>query len=178
MKSKIILSTLIAFCFITFSACNKSNKAEFEQLDEAQFIQTANGENIRISEDEDFTFSDKLANKLGFKTVLISKGNYLITTSTNDFGTVTLNVKNYELNKASTNFTSDNEKTTLSEDGGLGIRIAKRKKLTCGGEPVSCTCCCGIGFRCGTSSYGGDEEELEMDEFSSTKKTTTQKIRD
>lgn len=129
------------------------------------------GINIRFTEDEDFEFSNKLAKKLGFTKISIAKGVYEIITSATDFGTVKFNVKDFELLKTNTNATKFTCKMS-SLDDGIGIRIAKRKKLTCGGQYVTCTCCCGIGFRCGTTSFGDDGED---DEASDVDKVSLQK---
>ncbi len=56
----------------------------------------------------------------------------------------------------------------IIDGGNSGIRIAKRVKRTCGGEPVTCTCCCGIGFRCGFTSLseeGGEDERVLASHF-------------
>lgn len=172
---KIYLMTIVSILAIVgFYACNKvSNETtEFTPLEDAQFITTSTGQIVRFSEDEDFSFSNKLANKLGFQEITIERGIYDINYNKSDFGTVILKVKHFELsNKGSLNKSMEN--TVFfeegSDDGIGGIRIAKRKKKTCGGEPVTCSCCCGIGFRCGTTGFGdedGDEEE-ELQEIES-----------
>jgi hypothetical protein len=170
MKQLSIISTMLLLSVAAFFACNKQAKTEFQELDEAQFIQTAKGEIVRFTEDEDFAFSSKLAKKLGFSKITLAKGTYEISTSTSDFGTVTLSVKEFERLQFNARSNSNEVMSSTAEgDDGIGIRIAKRKKRTCGGEPVTCTCCCGIGFRCGTTSYGddGDDDEEEVDEISS-----------
>lgn len=165
MKKIYLMTIASILAIVCFYACNKiSNETtKFTPLEDAQFISTSAGQIVRFSEDEDFSFSKKLANKLGFQEITIERGIYDINYNKSDFGTVILKVKHFELsNKGSLKNSMENAVFVEEGNGIGGIRIAKRKKKTCGGEPVTCSCCCGIGFRCGTTGFGeedGDEEE-------------------
>lgn len=152
-------------------SCNKEEKRIDSKFEIAEFIKTRNGEIIRFSEEEDFEFSKKLCYRLGLSKLVIKGGIYEITTSKNDYGTVVLKVKSYkELETTGSNNESRNNADEGGETGDIGIRIAKKRKFTCGGEPVSTPCLCGIGFRCGTTNY---EEEIEPDNILNSEKAST-----
>jgi|688.fasta_scaffold256757_2 hypothetical protein len=166
MKKILIRYSLLIIVAFLSQACNKNHKADFQEMEQAEFIQTPNGEIVRFTEDEDFSFSTFLNKKFGFERLVVSKGQYDILTSKSDFGTVTLKIKEYKILNSNTATTSDIQTNSDIQDyNSIGIRIAKVKKRTCGGEPVSCKCCCGIGFRCGIAGLSESDEFDDEEEF-------------
>lgn len=167
MKHPLSFIKLTFLCTALAYSCNKQSNKESDFLEDAQFTKNKVGETITFREEEDFSFSNRLANKIGFSELSIQKGIYTIYTDAKNFGTVELKIKDYKLKQSNSTYNKDEILTAKIEDDGIGIRIAKRKKRTCGGEYVTCECCCGIGFRCGTTDFVDEEEN---DEVKSTKK--------
>lgn len=162
MKQSKWLLFFISICLVIVSACSKEKKNIGLKSDDAEFITTKDGEIIRFTEEEDFDISKEIAARFGLSELTIKRGLYEIRTSKNEYGTVVLQIKSYkELKRDELKKEVLNKTGFDSEGSDIGIRIAKRKKLTCGGEPVSTPCICGIGFRCGTTNY---IDELELNE--------------
>lgn len=155
-------------------SCNKEEKRINSKFEIAEYIKTKDGEIIRFLEDEDFEFSKILCARLGLSKLVVKAGIYEIKTSKNDFGTVVLKIKSYK--ELETNGSKDQilkNPAEVVETSDIGIRIAKKKKFTCGGEPVTTPCLCGIGFRCGTTNY---EEEIESENILNSEKASVYAI--
>lgn len=123
---------IVSIVLIFVSSCTKIEKEDIKSPQNIGIEKTSIfRDSINVSFDEMVIVDTNFSTALGVESFEIETGTYyLVFNAENPFGIVTFNTLN-------------NFNPQIYNTNGIAIKIARR----------TCNCACGIGFRCGVSSY-------------------------